>query len=518
MVVRSAKVRTACLLLPLFQLSPSGGSAGILDDIRSQDLNDYAVGGSIFVSQSEYLGSDGSNIVFPFLTSFRHHAFHDDWLVVNDGNLGIRHVRPDEWQFGLLTRIRTRGFGANANPELRGLRERQWTVETGGMLGYRGLPVHIEGRLYTEITGRHSGLTGSMILSYPRQYSWGYIVPMFKWIWQDTSYNDYYYGVDETEARPGRPVYETDGDVGWRAKLRVGYKLTPTWLLLAGISYERLSDAVRGSPIVARDGLWSWDVGIAYNADVFRPRDTGVDTVYDRRFEFRAGVYFNTVDSQIERDGSDGQEAGPVDLDDLLGQSDSQSFGEFEVVYYPGHYHRLEAAYFEFGRSSTTTLDEEVRFGDIVLDAGETVSTSSEFSTLRLGYAYALTRDEQKQLAVSGGVHYTTAKVRFETADNEVEEADLATLMPVIGVDASIMVSRAWRLGARVQAMRTEFNRYDGWMAYVRLDLERRFRNGMLVGAAFNFYAMRLSSGRDELNGSLRLQHYGPAVYAGVRF
>lgn len=516
--MKSRLVWLHCLLLVFLQLSPSGASAGILDDMRNQDLNDYALGATVMVSQSEYLGSDGSVIVFPFLTSFRHHAFHSDWLVVNDGNLGARHVTHNEWQFGVLTRVRTRGFGVNANPELRGLREREWTVEMGGMLGYRGLPVHIEGRLYTEVLGRHDGLTGSVVLSYPRQFSWGYIVPLFKWIWQDADYNGYYYGVDQIEARPGRPAYNPGADVGWRAKVRVGYELTPQWLLLAGISYERLSDEVRNSAIVAREGPYSWDIGVAYNADVFQPRAGAGAGPTSSPFEFRAGVYFNTVDSRIERDGSDGQEAGPVDLDDLLGQSDSKSVGEFEATYHIGNYHRLDAGYFEFGRESTTTVGEEIRFGDIVLDVGETVSTASEFSTWKFGYAYSLTRDTQKHFAVMGGVHYTDAEITFESTQGEVEVSRLSTMMPMIGVDASVMVTKRARLGAKVQAMRSEFDRYDGWMAFARLDLEHRFDNGLIVGGAYNYYALRLESGRETLNGKLRLQHYGPAVYVGMGF
>lgn len=508
------------ILLALFALQCSQAVclAGILEDMRNQDLNDYALGVSVMVSQSEYLGSDGSVIVFPFLTSFRHHAFHSDWLVINDGNLGARYVAENEWQFGLLARIRTRGFGVNANPELRGLREREWTVEAGGMIGYRGFPVHIEGRLYTEVLGRHDGLTGSLILSYPKQFQWGYVVPMFKWIWQDARYNDYYYGVDEIEARPARPAFEPDADVGWRAKLRIGYELTSKWLLLAGVSYERLSEEVRSSPIVAEDGLFSWDIGVAYNADVFQPRAYSAAGDANRPLEIRAGVYFNTVDSRIERDGSDGQEAGPVDLDDLLGQSDTKTVGEFEAIFHINNFNRLEVAYFKFGRNSTTSLAEEVRFGDIVLEAGETVSTVSEFSTWKFGYAYALSRDSQKHFAVMGGFHYTDAKVRFETLDGDVEESRLSTLMPMIGIDASVMLTQRWRLGAKIQAMRTEFNRYDGWMAFARLDLEYRFDNGALIGGAYNFYGTRLDSGRDTVNGALRLQHHGPAIYAGLRF
>ena len=70
-------------------------AAGILDFIRDYDLNDYALGVSVLVSQSEYRGADTSVIPYPYLTSFQHQAFTDDWLILSDGDLGLRRVNDE---------------------------------------------------------------------------------------------------------------------------------------------------------------------------------------------------------------------------------------------------------------------------------------------------------------------------------------------------------------------------------------------------------------------------------------
>ena len=121
---------TQVLYVALVLLLPTSASAGkILDYIRSYDLNNYALGVHVSVSQNPYTNAKNSVIVYPYLTSFQHHAFTRDWLLLSDGDLGIRKVTENEWVFGAVGRIQTLGFGSEKPDELLGLHERQWTVE-----------------------------------------------------------------------------------------------------------------------------------------------------------------------------------------------------------------------------------------------------------------------------------------------------------------------------------------------------------------------------------------------------
>ena len=75
--------RTACstpwsftlagLVSTLVLLAPVRADAGrVMDYIRNTDLNDYALGLAYSVGQSPYVATDGSTIVYPYLTSFEH--------------------------------------------------------------------------------------------------------------------------------------------------------------------------------------------------------------------------------------------------------------------------------------------------------------------------------------------------------------------------------------------------------------------------------------------------------------
>jgi hypothetical protein len=116
------------VMLGTLAIGESAIAAGLLDYIRNYDLNDYALGVSFSVEQNSYTGGENSVTAYPYLTSFRDSAFTDDWLLIREGDVGIRWVSKSNWELGLVGRMQTLGLGTSDAPELRGLDERKWGV------------------------------------------------------------------------------------------------------------------------------------------------------------------------------------------------------------------------------------------------------------------------------------------------------------------------------------------------------------------------------------------------------
>ena len=70
-------------------------------------MNDFALGVHVSVSQNPYIDAKNSVIIYPYLTSFQHRSFTKDWLVLSDGDLGIRKITESDWVFGFVGRIQT---------------------------------------------------------------------------------------------------------------------------------------------------------------------------------------------------------------------------------------------------------------------------------------------------------------------------------------------------------------------------------------------------------------------------
>ena len=511
--------RSALCLASVLLLAAGPTRAGaVLDFIRNYDLNDYSLGVAFATSQNPFVGASNSAFAYPYLTSFTHPAFTDDWFLVQGENIGFRHVHKSDWEIGLIGRIQTLGFGSEDNDEVLGLLERRWTIEAGPMVGWRRWPVHVQLRTYWDIANRHNSMTSELDFSFPRKFGRGFFVPSVRLAYLSEDYANYYFGVSAAESTPSRPEYEPGAVTNTWVGLRLGYELTPKWLLSTTVGIEFLDSAVTASPIVVRDSLWSASIGLAYNADLFQPRGYDVHAKQPA-IEFRLSAFNSSIDTTVTRDASDSQPGDELDLEDFLGVADQETIIQLDARFRVAYFHRFELAYFELQRRSLTTLGQDIDFGDETFVAGTEVETSMRSEVLRLAYSYSLMRSMQKELGVSIGVSFS----QFETglmasATNQSERITLDAPLPTMGVFGSVAIGSNWQLGAEIQLFAFDFDNYDGYMTYLDLGFERRFGDVLGVGIGYNLYNIRLEAQEDDSRGTLRVRHHGPKLTVSLAF
>lgn len=490
----------------------------MLDYIRNYDLNDYSFGVAVSVSQSPYVGTPNGTIVYPYLTSFTHSAFTDDWLLLRDENIGLRYISESQWEFGVVGRFQGRGSNIPIDGELAGVNQKEWTIEAGPLVGWRAHPVNLQWRTYWEMPNKHDGLTSELEFSYPINLDRGFIVPMVRLIYQDEDYTDYYFSVSERESTPTRPVYRTGSALSYMAGFSMGYEIAPKWLLKASLDLELLDSAISDSPIVDRDEVWSASVGLAYNADLFVPRDHH-DPRSGYALEFRLGAFSSTISTEVQQQTGDGQSEDTTDLENLLRAGENKVFVQLDLRFRINYFHQLQVGFFELRRQSGTTLENDLDFDGQLYPEGSSIRTDTEFSLLRFSYAYSLMRDGQKELGVKAGLSYASFDIALGEADSqEQQRLKVRAPMPTIGVLGSLTLGKNWSLGADLNLFAGDFDRYTGFMGYLGLDLERKFGDVFRGGIGYNLYALRLSSKDADLGGQLDMTVHGPKAYISFNF
>jgi len=507
----------ACIAIFGLLALQSASAGSLLDYVRDYDLNNYSLGVAVATSQVPFSGASNSVIAYPYLTSFQHSAFTDDWFLIRGENIGFRYVTKSDWEFGVIGRVQTLGFGGAENDALRGMDERRWTVEAGPIIGWRGSPVHLQFRSYWELLDRHSGTTSELEISLPRQFARGYFVPSVRVSYLSDEYSRYYYGVAGYEATPSRPAYVPGAAVNTWAGFTLAYELTPRWLLSTTVGIEFLDSAVSSSPIVDRDKLWSASIGLAYNADIFEPAKH--DNDLEPKFEIRVSALRSSTDTKVTRDAANGEPGEEIDLEGVFGIADQQTLAQFDSIYRVAYYHRFELGYFELLRRSTNTLEQDVNFGDQTFPAGTQIEVGATSRIMRFAYSYSLMRDDQKELGVTAGLSYT----RFETAITAdttqlSERLRAKAIVPTFGVFGSLALGDKWRLSADINAFAMEFDRYDGFTAYLNASLDRKFSNNLKAGIGYSFYGTRLKAKDTELRGMFSSRQYGPKVTLSMSF
>ena len=511
--------RIGITILALLAATQSVAEDGWLDWIRNYDMNDYSLGVAVSARQSPYIGGENSLIAYPHLTSFTHSSMTSDWFLIRDGGYGIRWVSDSEWELGVIGRVSTLGLGNSDAEELVGIEDRKWALELGPTVGYRDWPVHINWTHWQDISNRHGGFQSTVAFSYPIDFERGFLVPRIDAIYDSSERNDYYYSVRPFEVRPGRPEYKAGSSWSAAAQFRLGYELTPKWLLSATVGVEWLASEVTDSPIVGRDRILFGNVGLAYNADVFNP--TAFDN-YNRQLptiDLRVGAFFANVNSTLKRDTAEGVPGFEIDLEDILNAPNDETAIEADAVFRIGEHHALEFGYFELIRDGSATLENELEFGDETFPEGTVIDSRIDYSSLRFGYTFYLMKDNQKELGIMGGVHLTELSTNIN-ADGvpQVERSKSSTPLPVIGLNGAVFFGDKTTLRARIHIFRTDFDRHEGSLNYAALDLERKFGNLVRAGIGYNFYGVKLTSNDDDLNGTLNIRHHGPVLFMTVGF
>ena len=125
----------------------------------------------------------------------------------------------------------------------------------------------------------------------------------------------------------------------------------------------------------------------------------------------------------------------------------------------------------------------------------------------------------RKELGFMAGLHYSKIHAEISSAATGQRAASNSeTPLPVIGTHGSVAIGKKASLGARIQLFRMDFDRYEGLLSYLTVDLQRRFGENFSVGVAYNFYTMKLESRENDLTGALEICHSGPALFVSAAF
>ena len=506
-------------ILLLLLVAPPAYAGSILDYIRNYDLNDYALGIAYSISESPYVGGENSGFAYPYLTSFRHNAFTNDWLILTGGDVGVRWVNDAGWVLGAVTRVRTEGTGTSLLDELADIDVRKWRFEAAPLIGWRGWPVHFELKWYNEIFSNFGGPTTEFRTSLPREHPWGWFVPSVTLVNNSADYNQYYFGVSESEAGPNLQPYEPGSSTNVRAGVSTGYAINNRWLLSVTLNHEWLGSEIKNSPIVDKNTVWSGNVGIAYNNDIFRAPAYDGELFRAGGFEFRLGMYSNQTDSKIIQRPVDGGPPEEIDVEDVLGVNRQKSIFHFEGIYRFAHFHRLEIGHFNLGRDSDSTLLTDIQLGDEVFPEGTQIDVDAELRVTKVAYGFSLMNDAQKELGILAGVHITNYEALVVAPETgQRVETSINTPLPVIGAFGSVALGPKTDLSANLQLFRMEFDHYSGSLNTFYLGFAHYFTDAIGAGIGYNVYLMNLDSADDKLRGSLKMRHHGPIVFASFNF
>lgn len=226
--------------------------------LRPETLR-VSIGAGFITSPRPYIGAQPRSFPVPVINLKR-----DRWFLESIRG-GYSFVQTDKLDARAFAQVRFRGLEPDESPFLEGMQTRQKSLDGGIEVLYRGRPVGFRLGAITDVLGRSNGqeLSASAITGAPL----GKLLVLvgFGPRWLSTNRVDYYYGVRDSEARPGRPAYQGSATVNWDLTVSGFFNPSPKWSIAAILTREGLGRAIRESPLVDRDSAYSLVAFFSYN-------------------------------------------------------------------------------------------------------------------------------------------------------------------------------------------------------------------------------------------------------------
>jgi len=163
---------------------------------------------------------------------------------------GFRLLAEDNMTFDIIGKWRLDGYDADDSDEFEGMHDRHMTIDLGGEFSFFGDWGKLSTRILNDALGQHDGREFRVTYAKAFDMEKLKVTPSVGFALLSSNLADYYYGVRDDEARPGRPAYKVGNAVNWFTGLNVNYNLDDSWTLLASITYYWLDSDIRNSPIV----------------------------------------------------------------------------------------------------------------------------------------------------------------------------------------------------------------------------------------------------------------------------
>jgi hypothetical protein len=239
------------------------------------------------------------------------------------------------------------------------------------------------------------------------------------------------------------------------------------------------------------------------------------------KFYLGAGVYLPRTRTEAQLNSSRLGIGTNIDFERALGFEDSKPvpalFGRWRL----SDRWRLEAEYFELNRAGQRGIEREIRWGDTVFPISADVASTFDFSDLRVSVGYSFFRTTDKELGVGVGVHAASYRIALTgtVLGNVVasEAEDVIAPLPVVSVYGQFALTDAWAVSARFDRFKLSFDKYEGSLTSLNLDMLYQPFKHIGFGAGWRLLDIH-GKVEDSRTIEFRQSFQGPVLYLTASF
>ena len=243
-----------------------------------------------------------------------------------------------------------------------------------------------------------------------------------------------------------------------------------------------------------------------------------VNPVLQDKFYFAIGAFSPKTTTEAQLNSSSLGIGTNITFEDSLDMEGRKAVPSFVGRMRLGEHWRIEAEYFALNRNGNRVIERDIQWGDVVFPANAQVSSSFDFSDLRVSVGYSFFKRTDKELGVAVGFHVASYDVSLATASSGNQQEDVLAPLPVLSVYGQFALTEEWAVGGRLDRFSLSYDKFDGRLTSLGLDVTwQPFRH---VGFGLAYRSLFISMEADDGDKTLKFKQTfeGPMLFMSASF
>jgi len=256
--------------------------------------------------------------------------------------------------------------------------------------------------------------------------------------------------------------------------------------------------AVSGSPVLANEG-------------------SDIHPFLTSRYSVQFGGFFPTRDVKLRVDGSAGEEGTEIDFDETFNSRKGRDTLAMEFTWRFGKKWSTRMQYFTVDQREKGVLDEDIEWGDEVIQAGSSVILGVDFQLARVFFARSFDSDPRFDYGVGIGIHSLEygAFIDYDIVTNfgERSSVGISGPLPNIGTWFYYSPSGKWYIGGRLDWLEATIGDYEGGLTNIAVGVNYQLSKNFGVGVKYQDFILNVDVDKSDWHGSTRISYAGAYVY-----
>jgi hypothetical protein len=236
------------------------------------------------------------------------------------------------------------------------------------------------------------------------------------------------------------------------------------------------------------------------------------------KFYFAAGAFFPKTSTTAQLDSTALGAGTNINFEQALGMTTDKTVPDAFARWRFADRWRFEVEYFALNRNGDKVLEQDITWKGQTFTVGTDVVSKFNFSDIRTSVGYSFFKTADKELGVGFGFHLASYNVALSAAAIGDEAQKVLAPLPVFSVYGQFALTDHWAVGGRMDRFVMSYDKYDGNITSMALDLNYQPFRHVGFGLAYRSLFILLKATGTDYTALFAQTFQGPLLYMNASF